>query len=66
MFSLQNESGFGGVLRLAAGNCSKIANELEKTRIWAKILVAKAGEKVYNFCFWLLEKYYICIRIINN
>jgi hypothetical protein len=26
---------FGGVLRLAAGNSSKIANELEKTRIWA-------------------------------
>jgi hypothetical protein len=66
MFSLQNESGFGGVLRLAASNCRKIANELEKTRILAKILVAKAGEKVYNFCFWLLEKYYICIRIINN
>ena len=51
MFSLQNESGFGGVLRLAAGNCSKIANELEKTRILAKILVAKAGKKVCNFCF---------------
>lgn len=60
MFSLQNESGFGGVLRLAAGNCSKIANELEKTRNFTKILVVKAGEKVCDFCFWLLEKYYIC------
>jgi hypothetical protein len=42
---------FGGVLRVAAGNCSKIVNLLEKPRKYAKNFVLIAGEKDEYFCF---------------
>jgi hypothetical protein len=42
---------FGGVLRLAAGNCCNIVNLLEKPRKYAKNLVALANEKDEYFCF---------------
>jgi hypothetical protein len=35
---------FGGVLRVAAGNCSKIVNLLEKPRKYAKKFVLMVGK----------------------
>jgi hypothetical protein len=36
---------FGGVLRIAAGMCSKIANLLEKPRNWAGIFLEFVDKK---------------------
>ena len=42
---------FGGVLRLAAGNCCNIVNLLEKPRKYAKKFVLMVGKKDEYFCF---------------
>ena len=42
---------FGGVLRVAAGNCCNIVNLLEKPRKYTKNFVLKVGEKDEYFCF---------------